>query len=917
MRIVLTTLLLAFLLISTATAQPGPPDKARPIEGVILVKFAPDALDTPPQELRPNELGLQGRQAARLRQLLNARGPGQKLFRDFMPADTLGRHRQTGEPVRLKDLSRWYRFPVRDTTNVDSLAARLQELPVVLKATPDYNASLDRRPSTSGLAPPRTVPNDPRFPNQWGYDDSDDHDVDAPEAWSLQTGRSDVTVAVVDDGVDLDHPDLDPGDRSRVIQGYDFGEDDSDPGDDADHGTPVAGTIGARTNNNQTGVAGLMWDLQIMPLKIATSSGDLPFSAAAQAFDYARSNGADVINYSISSPLPSPDGAVSEAVYNAYASGMVFVSASGNDSKNSVDYPAALHTSVGVGATDFNDSRWGYSNYGPSLDLVGPAGFQTTERYGTYGGFGGTSQATPVVSGIAGLILSESRDENLNLSNNDVVHLLERTAEDVNASQYPGRDNRIGHGRVNARKALEALQPPNEVSHGTASFTKIRDDTEVDFVNGFTTENGTVYGAGRYICDIYELSASASSPDFYYKETPWFWLPVTEKGFSGANPNDGDRYLSKSVSKSSAEATTFFYYVESNVGGQEIGWVPYDPTVHKRNGSFEYTVIGEPGTPPLETTLSGPSTLESGQTGTWTASVSGGTGSTSYDWEYRPLGSFSWQGKYCTGESCSHTFYNNADQVQTGGIRAVVTKGSETDTASTIVSVPPSCGDNVLICPATATAGAQAVAVRSLSAQPAGETAATLTWTTTGTLPASEFVVHHRPDSTGTWTPLGTVAAADSMRTDTTDGPAYRFEATDLAVGTHQFRLAYEQSPEAGDAPARALGGGQQAGPRAWTSEPVEAQIEMEEAYRLSAYPNPVRQQATVELAVKKRQDVTVSVYDVLGRRVATLHGGPLPAQETRRLRFNARDAGLSSGSYFVRIAGEDFAATKRLTVVR
>jgi subtilisin family serine protease len=261
MRTVLTTLLLAFLLTSTAEAQPGPPDQARPIEGVILMKFAPDALEAPPQQLRANDLNLQGRQAARLRQLLNARrGPGQKLFRNFTPADTLGRHRQTGEPVRLKDLSRWYRFPVRDTTDVGALAARLQELPVVLKATPDYEAFPASFPPESGPALARTEPNDPLYSQQWGYDDFDDTDVDAPEAWSLNTGRSDVTVAVVDGGVDLDHPDLDPGDQSRVIQGYDFGDDDSDPDDDrssgawTDHGTPVAGTIGARTDNGD-GVA--------------------------------------------------------------------------------------------------------------------------------------------------------------------------------------------------------------------------------------------------------------------------------------------------------------------------------------------------------------------------------------------------------------------------------------------------------------------------------------------------------------------------------------------------------------------------------------------------------------------------------------------------------------------------------------
>ena len=283
--------------------------------------------------------------------------------------------------------------------------------------------------------------------------------------------------------------------------------------------------------------------------------------------------------------------------------------------------------------------------------------------------------------------------------------------------------------------------------------------------------------------------------------------------------------------------------------------------------------------------------------------MSGGEGPTSYDWEYRPLGSFSWQDKYCTGESCSHTYYSNSEQVQTGGMRAIVTKGSETDTASTIVSVPPSCGDNVLICPETATADARSVAVRSFSAQQAGAETATLRWTTSRTLPAPEFTVQHRTDSTETWTDLGVVEAADSMAKSTpAPGARYQFAAEGLAVGPHQFRLAVEADRKAG---------------RTWTSEPVTARVELEDAYRLSAYPNPMRQRATVELAVQEAQEVTVRVYDVLGRAVTTLHQEPVPAQETTRFRIDAPQTGLSSGTYFLRVRGEGFVATDPLTVVR
>jgi hypothetical protein len=177
-----------------------------------------------------------------------------------------------------------------------------------------------------------------------------------------------------------------------------------------------------------------------------------------------------------------------------------------------------------------------------------------------------------------------------------------------------------------------------------------------------------------------------------------------------------------------------------------------------------------------------------------------------------------------------------------------------------------------------------------------------LTWRAGRSSLPARFVVEHRADTTGAWSEVGTVAAGDSVRADSTASPTYRFEAEDLAVGVHQFRLAVAPEDEAG---------------AKQTTGPVTARIELKEAYRLQSYPNPARERATVELAVKERQDVTVAVYDVLGRRVTTLHRGRLPAQETKRLSLGASEAGLTSGTYFVRVQGEGFAATERLTVVR
>ena len=122
-----------------------------------------------------------------------------------------------------------------------------------------------------------------------------------------------------------------------------------------------------------------------------------------------------------------------------------------------------------------------------------------------------------------------------------------------------------------------------------------------------------------------------------------------------------------------------------------------------------------------------------------------------------------------------------------------------------------------------------------------------------------------------------------------------------LSVGTHQFRLRAQT----------------EGAKNAFTSRTASAEIRLEEAYDVTTYPNPVQRRATIELAVRERQNVTVAVYDVLGRRVTTLHHGSLPAQNARRFRLNASQAGLSSGTYFVRVTGEAFADTRRLTVVQ
>lgn len=192
-----------------------------------------------------------------------------------------------------------------------------------------------------------TVPNDPRFADLWGLNQTADHDIDAPEAWDLNTGSGNVLVAVIDSGVSYTHPDLAPniwvnddpaggGDQDGNgkiddTRGWDFVQEDNTPLDYNGHGTHVAGTIGAQ-GNNSAGISGVNWDVTIMPLRAADANGGLTDADIAQAINYACQNGADVVNGSFGGAFPNT--AVSNAITSPTCANTLFVFASGNDGTN-------------------------------------------------------------------------------------------------------------------------------------------------------------------------------------------------------------------------------------------------------------------------------------------------------------------------------------------------------------------------------------------------------------------------------------------------------------------------------------------------------------------------------------------------------------------------------------------------------
>jgi thermitase len=285
-------------------------------------------------------------------------------------------------------------------------------------------------------------PNDPRYPEQWHLPS-----ISAPQAWDVTTGSSDVTIAVVDTGVDYTHQDL----KDKCVAGYNYVDRTSDPMDDHGHGTHVAG-IAAASGNNSTGVAGTDWKARIMPIKVLDSQGSGYDSDVAAGIRYAADHGAEVINMSLGSPDYSYT--LSEAVNYAHNKGVVIVAAAGNES-TSVSYPAACDHVIAVGALESNDSLAYFSNRGSDLDVTAPGVSILSTVPGGYGKMSGTSMASPLVAGCASLVLTAHPG----YSASQVEQALKNGATDLGS---PGFDTNYGYGKVNAYAAVSGAQPEPE-----------------------------------------------------------------------------------------------------------------------------------------------------------------------------------------------------------------------------------------------------------------------------------------------------------------------------------------------------------------------------------------------------------------------------------------------------------------------
>ncbi|MGC8878487.1 MAG: S8 family peptidase [Anaerolineae bacterium] len=330
--------------------------------------------------------------------------------------------------------------PGRELETIAQLRARAD----VLYAEPDYRVyALD------------TVPNDPDWGSQWGLSK-----IQAPKAWDIlsTTGGANIIIAIIDSGIDLDHPDFVCS--NKLLPGRDFVNNDNDPQDDYGHGTHVAG-IAAACTNNEVGVAGVAWAARLLPVKVLDAVGSGSYSNLADGIGYAVDNGARIINLSLGGTTDS--SIMRDAVSYAVSHGRVVVAAAGNCAVggsgcngqiNPVMYPAAYDEVIAVAATDSGDSHAYFSEYRPYVDVAAPgvgiySTMYSTMRNNSYDWLDGTSMATAFVSGLAALLWSADGG----LSASQVRALIESNADDLGT---PGKDDYFGYGRINAWRTLSA-----------------------------------------------------------------------------------------------------------------------------------------------------------------------------------------------------------------------------------------------------------------------------------------------------------------------------------------------------------------------------------------------------------------------------------------------------------------------------
>ena len=348
-------------------------------------------------------------------------------------------------------------------TNLFSVMEQLRLNSEVEYVTPRIKYPVfTKAPSSTTNAIFSAVPNDPLFGQQWLMSK-----IQAVEAWDVWSGDSTTCIGIVDSEVDWPHEDLesiikynyaDPvngidDDGNGLIddfRGWDFGDGDPETQGFENtylvHGTPVTG-IAAAATNNEIGISGVCPGCKVLPIKSSIDSDTLSFISNIDGLIYATDQGCKVINCSWGSTVYDP--LLEDYIRYAISKDVLVVAAAGNYNTDASFYPADLPGVLKVAATDRNDKRISYSNFGIQVDVCAPAEIYATFPGDHYGIFGGTSSATPVVSGIAAWLRSYYPGYNAEI----ITELIRRSCDNIDTLN-PGYAGKLGAGRVNMLKAV-------------------------------------------------------------------------------------------------------------------------------------------------------------------------------------------------------------------------------------------------------------------------------------------------------------------------------------------------------------------------------------------------------------------------------------------------------------------------------
>jgi murein DD-endopeptidase MepM/ murein hydrolase activator NlpD len=360
-------------------------------------------------------------------------------------------------------------------TNVDRVRQSLSQMDEIEYVEPDYIGNGDGveikmqiSDRINQMAVSMSDPNDPEFSQQWGLRNTGQTignvagktgaDINILPAWDITTGSDEIILAILDSGMPQDASEF----SGRLLEGYDFVNDDNDPTDDHGHGTNVI-SIAAATGNNGIGIAGIDWKCKILPLKILDENNNGLYSWWVEALIFATDNNAKIIN--ISAGGSSESSSLRDAVTYASSKDVIVVASMMNTNSEDTFYPAAYEDVIAVGATNNLDQRavpfcWGGgSNLGNHIDFVAPGNWilglsHTNPEETSF--WCGTSQATPMVTGVISLLLSI----NEKLTHQQIIEAVKQSAKDQIGSaneDVQGWDKYYGWGRIDAQAALNHI----------------------------------------------------------------------------------------------------------------------------------------------------------------------------------------------------------------------------------------------------------------------------------------------------------------------------------------------------------------------------------------------------------------------------------------------------------------------------